>query len=65
MPLKAEDYKRLTHSGLNGVVCFQETYNRARYNVYHPKGMKSKFDWRSTVSTVWGKPMFTKSVWEF
>ena len=46
MPLKAEDYKRLTHSGLNGVVCFQETYNRARYNVYHPKGMKSKFDWR-------------------
>lgn len=42
MPLKAEDYKRLTHSGLNGVVCFQETYNRARYNVYHPKGMKSK-----------------------
>ena len=33
-------------AGLNGVVCFQETYNRARYNVYHPKGMKSKFDWR-------------------
>lgn len=46
MPLKAEEYKRLTHSGLHGVVCFQETYNRARYNVYHPKGMKSKFEWR-------------------
>ena len=46
MPLKAEEYERLTHAGLNGVVCFQETYNRARYNVYHPKGMKSKFDWR-------------------
>lgn len=46
MPLKAEDYERLTHSGLNGVVCFQETYNRARYKVYHPKGMKSKFEWR-------------------
>ncbi|MDE5612141.1 MAG: 2-iminoacetate synthase ThiH, partial [Odoribacter sp.] len=46
MPLKAEEYERLTHSGLNGVVCFQETYNRARYNVYHPKGMKSKFEWR-------------------
>ena len=46
MPLKAEEYERLTHAGLYGVVCFQETYNRARYNVYHPKGMKSKFEWR-------------------
>lgn len=46
MPLKSEEYERLTHSGLHGVVCFQETYNRARYNVYHPKGMKSKFEWR-------------------
>lgn len=46
MPLKAEDYYRLTKSGLNGVVCFQETYHKARYNVYHPKGMKSIFEWR-------------------
>lgn len=46
MPLAAEEYLRLTRSGLNGVVCFQETYNRANYNIYHPRGMKSKFDWR-------------------
>ncbi len=46
MPLSAEDYLRLTRSGLNGVVCFQETYNRKNYNIYHPRGMKSKFDWR-------------------
>lgn len=46
MPLSAEDYERLTHSGLNGVICFQETYNRDRYKVYHPAGMKSKFEWR-------------------
>ncbi len=46
MPLKAEEYERLTRSGLHGVVCFQETYNSNRYNVYHPKGMKSKFEWR-------------------
>lgn len=45
-PLKADDYYRLTKSGLNGVVCFQETYHKARYNVYHPKGMKSIFEWR-------------------
>ncbi len=46
MPLKAEEYERLSHSGLNGVICFQETYNRDRYKVYHPRGMKSNFEWR-------------------
>ncbi len=46
MPLKAEEYELLTHSGLNGVICFQETYNRANYKLYHPAGMKSKFEWR-------------------
>ena len=46
MPLKAEEYEELTHHGMNGVICFQETYNRAHYNIYHPKGMKSKFEWR-------------------
>lgn len=45
-PLKMEEYRRLTKSGLNGVVCFQETYNRERYKVYHPKGMKSHYEWR-------------------
>lgn len=46
MPLKSEDYSRLKECGLNGVVCFQETYNMDRYKCYHPKGMKSIFDWR-------------------
>lgn len=46
MPLKAEEYRRLAEAGLNGVVCFQETYNRERYKTYHPKGMKSNFEWR-------------------
>lgn len=46
MPLKAEEYKELTEHGLNGVICFQETYHRERYNVYHPKGMKADFEWR-------------------
>ena len=46
MPLAAEEYERLTHAGLNGVVCFQETYNRANYKTYHPAGMKSNFEWR-------------------
>lgn len=46
MPLKSEDYKRLTLSGLNGVTCFQETYHREKYKSYHPEGMKSIFEWR-------------------
>jgi 2-iminoacetate synthase len=46
MPLKAEEYMKLKQSGLNGVVCFQETYNREHYKTYHPRGMKSRFEWR-------------------
>lgn len=45
-PMKMEFYERLTHAGLNGVVCFQETYHRSAYKTYHPRGMKSHFDWR-------------------
>lgn len=45
-PMRSADYERLTHSGLNGVVCFQETYHREAYRIYHPHGMKSHYDWR-------------------
>ena len=45
-PMRARDYKRLTEQGLYGVICFQETYNREAYKKYHPRGMKSHFDWR-------------------
>lgn len=46
MPLKTEEYAELVTHGLNGVICFQETYNKERYNVYHPRGMKANFEWR-------------------
>ncbi len=46
MPLSAEDYHTLCTHGMNGVICFQETYNRANYKLYHPAGMKSRFEWR-------------------
>lgn len=46
MPMKERDYYRLTQSGLNGVVCFQETYHEQAYKTYHPRGMKSIFEWR-------------------
>ncbi|MDR0349208.1 MAG: 2-iminoacetate synthase ThiH [Tannerella sp.] len=45
-PLKEETYKQLAATGLNAVYCYQETYRKASYKTYHPRGMKSKFDWR-------------------
>lgn len=45
-PLRSSEYERLTYSGLNGVVCFQETYHREAYKTYHPRGMKSHYEWR-------------------
>ncbi|MDR3189253.1 MAG: 2-iminoacetate synthase ThiH [Prevotellaceae bacterium] len=45
-PLKEAEYRQLSEAGLNAVYCYQETYRKATYGRYHPKGMKSKFDWR-------------------
>lgn len=45
-PMKQELYGRLVKAGLNGVVCFQETYHREAYKKYHPRGMKSHYEWR-------------------
>ena len=47
-PLNKDEYRRLIDAGLNAVYCYQETYHQDRYTLYHPKGMKSKFDWRLT-----------------
>lgn len=45
-PLKEEEYSCLSKAGMNAVYCYQETYNKQHYKIYHSKGMKSKFDWR-------------------
>jgi 2-iminoacetate synthase len=45
-PMRTVQYKRLVEEGLNGVVCFQETYHKERYKEYHPRGLKSIFEWR-------------------
>lgn len=46
MPLSADDYALLCRHGLNGVICFQETYHEANYKKYHPRGPKSDYEWR-------------------
>ncbi|MDR0743534.1 MAG: 2-iminoacetate synthase ThiH [Tannerella sp.] len=54
-PLKEDNYRRLTSAGLNAVYCYQETYHAQNYRMYHPRGMKSKFDWRLDVFDRMGK----------
>lgn len=46
MPLATDEYRELTRHGLNGVICFQETYHKKNYKIYHPRGKKSNFEWR-------------------
>ena len=41
-----ENYRRLHEAGIGTYILFQETYHKANYNIYHPRGMKSKFEWR-------------------
>jgi 2-iminoacetate synthase len=41
-----DTYARLVRAGLEGVVHYQETYDRARYRQVHPAGWKRDFDRR-------------------
>lgn len=65
MPLAAEEYAELRKHGMNGVICFQETYHKANYNIYHPRGMKANFEWRVNGFDRMGQFAFTASAWAF
>ena len=39
-------YRRLVEAGCEGVVVYQETYDRATYAAVHLKGKKRNFEWR-------------------
>ena len=41
-----DTYGRLVAAGCDGVVAYQETYDRATYAEVHLKGKKRNFDWR-------------------
>lgn len=45
-PRSVDGYRRLVDAGVNGITLFQETYDKSRYNDYHPRGPKSVYDWR-------------------
>jgi len=41
-----DTYRRLVEAGCEGLVVYQETYDRARYADVHLKGKKRNYDWR-------------------
>jgi 2-iminoacetate synthase len=45
-PMETEDYRPLVRAGAEGLVVYQETYDRAVYAAMHTAGPKKNFDWR-------------------
>ena len=45
-PMETEDYRPLVAAGADGLVVYQETYDRAVYEQMHTAGPKKNFDWR-------------------
>jgi 2-iminoacetate synthase len=41
-----DTYRRLVEAGCDGLVVYQETYDRSTYAAVHLKGKKRNFDWR-------------------
>lgn len=45
-PLSEDEYRPLVASGADGLVVYQETYDRTAYAALHGTGPKRNFDWR-------------------
>jgi 2-iminoacetate synthase len=45
-PMETEEYRPLVAAGADGLVVYQETYDRAIYDQMHTAGPKKNFDWR-------------------
>ncbi len=45
-PMEAEEYRPLVAAGADGLVVYQETYDRDVYAQMHTAGPKRNFDWR-------------------
>ncbi len=45
-PMETEDYRPLVAAGADGLVVYQETYDRKVYAEMHTAGPKQNFDWR-------------------
>jgi 2-iminoacetate synthase len=45
-PMETEEYRPMVAAGADGLVVYQETYDRAVYDEMHTAGPKKNFDWR-------------------
>lgn len=45
-PMEQPEYRRMVEEGAEGLVVYQETYDRTAYQEYHTMGPKRDFDWR-------------------
>ena len=45
-PMETSEYARMVAAGAEGLVVYQETYDREAYARYHTAGPKKDFDWR-------------------
>ena len=45
-PMEAPEYARMVEAGAEGLVVYQETYDRTEYAGLHTAGPKRNFDWR-------------------
>ena len=45
-PMEDAQYAEIVHHGAEGLVVYQETYNRTVYQTLHSAGPKKNFDWR-------------------
>ncbi|MBL9116259.1 MAG: 2-iminoacetate synthase ThiH [Verrucomicrobiaceae bacterium] len=45
-PMEAPEYERMVQAGCEGLVVYQETYDRTVYEKMHTAGPKKDFDWR-------------------
>ena len=45
-PMEAPEYARMVDAGCEGLVVYQETYDRETYKTLHTAGPKKNFDWR-------------------
>ncbi|MDE3067923.1 MAG: 2-iminoacetate synthase ThiH [Verrucomicrobiota bacterium] len=45
-PMEADDYRPIVAAGADGLVVYQETYDREVYSQMHTAGPKRNFDWR-------------------
>lgn len=45
-PMETDEYRPMVAAGAEGLVVYQETYDRAVYTLMHTAGPKREFDWR-------------------